>query len=120
MRFSRALCACAVFALPLCASIVDYSLEIKPQTGSDVYQMSLNAITTFQIQGSGKDAETKHLVTVEIDKAWWSFDKDILAKITSGRNSITLKAIRTGSAQLTVNAMMNNRAFKKAITILVK
>ena len=120
MRFLKSSLAFGIFALPLCTQIVDYSLEIKPQTDNDIYQMSVNSTVTFQAQASGRNSETDEIVSVEIDRAWWDFDKDILVKISSDKNSITLKATKEGVSQLTVNATMNNRAFTKSITILVK
>ncbi len=144
MRFLRSLLAVGIFALPLYASIVDtfgddqallsvnpeqplecaeridYSLEIKPQTDAATYEMNVNSIVTFQAQGSGKNSETNEVVSAEVGKAWWDFDKSILLKISSEKNSISLKAIKVGTCHLAVNTTVNNQPFTKSITILVK
>ena len=120
MRFLRSLLAFGIIALPLCTQIVDYSLDIKPQTGDAIYEMSINSTVTFQAQGSGKNAETNEIVSVEISRSWWNFDKNILVKVSSDKESITLKAVKSGVSKLTVNIEMNNQPFTKSITILVK
>lgn len=120
MRFLRSLLMLGVFALPLCSSTMEYTVEIKPQSDNGIYETAVNSVVTFRAQGLGKDAVTSEIVSVGVDRAWWSFDRRMLLKVSSQKDSITLKAIRTGTCELKVSACVDNHSLTESITILVK
>lgn len=120
MRRIRSLVFLAFFVLPICTSPSTYRIDIAPQTNNDIYEVELNVSVTFNVTGYEKKVAETAETKVAIDKLWWNFDKDILIKVNSTADSITLKANKAGSCNLTAIAMIKNQKCSKIITVLVK
>lgn len=120
MRCLRSIMAFMIFALPVCISAASYRIEISPKTENHLFEMRLQDTATFSVTGYGKEDESAEEAVVSIDKVWWSFDKQVLAKVNSDGNSITLRAIRAGTSELKASAVIKNSSCAESITILVK
>ena len=120
MRRLNSLVLLAMFVLPICTSPITYRIDIAPKDNNDTYIVELNTTVTFNVTGYEKNEETTAEVEVQIDKLWWNFDKEILAKVNSSSSSITLKATKPGASNLTAIGMVKNQSCTKTITILVK
>lgn len=120
MQRLKSLILLGMFILPICTSADTYYLEITPKVDNGAYQMRINDTVTFQVKGYQKNEKTEKDSQIEIDKVWWNFDKEILTKMNSRQNSITLKAAKLGVSDLTAIGMVRNYNCAKTITILVK
>lgn len=120
MRGLRSLAILGIFALPLCTQAIAYYLDIKPVAENGIYEMNVNSTVTFRAEGFQQDENTGQVSPVGVEKTWWDFDKEFLIKLNSARDSITLKATKSGVSKLTAIGMVNNHNCTKTITILVK
>lgn len=122
MRFFNPLMALGISAFSIiCSQPATYYLELTPRTNNDVYEMKINNTVTFKAEGFQKPEQSAlGPQQVEVDRAWWDFNKYTLLKVISNKNSITLKAIRPGTSKLTCSAIVRNQSYTKTITILVR
>lgn len=107
----------AVLGLSLCVSS-EYFIEISPNSQPVPYQMKLGEVRNFEAIAYRKEGSASSPVSLE-DKVWWEYEKMLLEKVTSGKASIELKAIREGVAALTATAIIKNNNCQKKINLLI-
>ena len=99
----RCLVLLSILVLPVCSSNFSYYIDIRPKANNDIYEMAKDSSVTFQVEGFQIDGHTDEVLPLVIERAWWNFSKDVLIKTGSDKSTITLRAVNTGTSELSVS-----------------
>jgi len=97
-----------------------YSVKFTPDLGQQTINLNINENKTFVVQGFARDSETNLVSNAEISRIWCQFSMSMLEKVNSTKNSITLRAIAPGAAELKITVDIKGDQFIKVFTIEVK
>lgn len=109
----------AVFFAQICLGTGNCWLEIEPQAENNIYEMNIEGEMLLTAAGYQND-ENGNAIKIETEKVWWRFDRDMLEKIDSGKDSIKLKAKKEGAAEVRAIGIIRNSPYQKTVTILIK
>lgn len=98
-----------------------YRVEITPANPNQGrYVMKINEEAEFTAKAYVSEDKDNIEQSLPIEKIFWQFDYTQIEKVTSGENSIKIRARREGKANLTVTGIVENFPFTKTIEIAIE